>query len=609
MKTTTTFTTLLILLSAGISTADATLTTVALTGDTAPGTSDSFTFFGIPVLNNAGQTAFVGDLDGSFFTDSGIWSEGGGSGLALVTRKGNAAPGTTGTSDNFRGFDDPLLNNAGQTAFRGTLNSGFATDSGIWSEGGGSGLALVAREGDPAPGTSDNFIGLIGTPALNDAGQTAFLGGINSSNTTNRGIWSEGGGSGLALVAREGIGTAPGTGSNFTTFASPVINDAGQTAFLGGVNSGGPTSRGIWSEGGGSGLALVARAGNMAPGTSDNFTVFNSPVLNDAGQTAFLGHLNTGNNTTNRGIWSEGGGSGLALVARLGDAAPGTSDSFTFLGTPVLNDVGQTAFLGDLNSGNNTTGSGIWAEDPSGVLTLIARQGDLLDVENGPGTDFRTIIDLSFVTITNSGFSNTGNGDGRASGFNNFGQLAFRANFTDGTSGVFLSNLAAVPSPRAVLRLDVIFTDPPEIAEGDFPFGFSEFPEEIPVSFLLGEGTTDGSGTTRFGIDDVISPNFVFGDGVFTSLDEFDVEMRADGTIESLFWRFNPITTPSISNGVVIMNSPLFIRGTDIATGEAFSYSYATSTETITFIPEPATFSILCLAGLIATWYRRRQPN
>ncbi len=235
---------------------------------------------------------------------------------------------------------------------------------------------------------------------------------------------------------------APGTSDSFTGFSVPALNNAGQTAFAGGLNSSSASDSGIWSEGGGSGLALVAREGNTAPGTSDKFVLFNSPVLNNAGQTAFSGRLNSSSGTDS-GIWSEGGGSGLALVARWGNTAPGTSDSFRFLNSPVLNSAGQTAFVGGLNSSAGTD-RGIWAEDLLGVLTLIAREGDLLDVDDGSGTDLRTISRLSFI-------ANTGNGDGRASGFNDLGQLAFLARFTDGTSGVFLSDLVAIPEPSSVV--------------------------------------------------------------------------------------------------------------------------------------------------------------
>ena len=511
MKTLTTtarFAALLILLLAGPRTSDAQIVTVALYGDTAPGTSDIFVNFDRDslVLNDVGQTAFRGYLrltnPGIIWRDNlGIWSEGGGNGLALVAHKGRVAPDT---SYNFNGFHSLVLNDAGQTAFHGSLRSGFGPHTlaylgiwsegggsglslvarkeyvapgtsdifasfrslvlndggqtafighlkggsitanlGIWSEGGGSGLALVAREGSMAPGTSDSFVSLSGL-VLNDAGQTAFRGGLNSSIATNVGIWSEGGGSGLALLAREGS-MAPGTSNNFSLLGNLALNNAGQTAFSGLLNSGSSaTDGGIWSEGGGSGLALIAREGSVAPGTSNNFSRFGGLVLNDRGQTAFSGESSSGRGRPTRGIWSEGGGSGLALIAREGSVAPGTGGTFSYFTKLVLNDAGQTAFFGHLPSSTSALNGGIWAEDQAGVLTQIARTGDLLDVDDGPGTDFRTIKELSF-----SGY--TGNSDGRPSGFNNLGQLAFWAEFTDGTKEIFVSNRVAIPEPSTLL--------------------------------------------------------------------------------------------------------------------------------------------------------------
>jgi hypothetical protein len=48
------------------------------------------------------------------------------------------------------------------------------------------------------------------------------------------------------------------------------------------------------------------------------------------------------------------------------------------------------------------------------------------------------LIDVGFV-------GNTGNSDGRPSGFNNFGQVAFGARFDDGSQGIFVSNAVARP--------------------------------------------------------------------------------------------------------------------------------------------------------------------
>jgi len=438
------------------------LALVARTGSQAPGTDAGVNFsrFGSFVLNATGQTAFSGVLTGTGVTslenDNGIWSEGGGSGLALVARTGSQAPGTdAGVNFSFFSFS-PVLNGAGQTAFWGSLTGPGVTsennDNGIWSEGGGSGLALVARTGSQAPGTDAgvNFSGF-SFLVLNGAGQTAFRGfltgsGVSNSNTV--GIWSEGGGSGLALVARTGS-QAPGmdAGVNFSGFGDPVLNGAGQTVFGGGLTGPGvdvSNDGGLWSEGGGSGLALIVRTGSQAPGTDAgvNFSGLGDPILNGAGQTAFVGFL-TGagvDGSNESGIWSEGGGSGLALVARSGNQAPGTAAgvNFSFFNGLVLNGAGQTAFSGELTGAGVTLANdrGIWATDSTGHLYLIAREGDLFDVSNDPlNPDPRTI---SFLSLR----IGSGGEDGKATSFNDADQLAFSARFTDGSEGIFVATIA-----------------------------------------------------------------------------------------------------------------------------------------------------------------------
>jgi hypothetical protein len=392
----------------------ATLRTVALSGQQAPGTPDgvNYSSFSAPVLNNAGQTAFHGNLSGDgvdFRNDNGIWSEGSGS-LALVAREGEQAPGAPSGSYYIMGVLDrpPVLNDAGQTAFRANI-AGNNSPHGIWSEGSGT-LALVAgaRIGNHAPGTPDgvNYDFFYYDPALNNAGQTAFyaeLSGpgvikanVNIFNNNGLGIWSESSGS-LALVARTGS-QAPGmpSGVSYTNFApDTALNDVGQIAFWAFARGGG---EGIWSEGSGS-LALVARSGGQAPGTPSgvNYARFSfcitcppnhsayRPALNNAGQTAFRASL-TGSgvdSTNDTGIWSEGSGS-LALVAREGNQAPGAHDGVNFGDffdgayiTPALNNAGQITFRAKLagTGVDSTNDEGIFWSGGSGTLALVARAG------------------------------------------------------------------------------------------------------------------------------------------------------------------------------------------------------------------------------------------
>jgi len=461
------------------------LVLVARDGSVAPGTNVPFSDFrgARLVINNNGQTAFSTTLDTSApgvnsSNFNGFWSEGGGSGLALVARGGNPAPDTNvvfgSLHDSF--FDAEFaFGHSDQIAIVGSL-TGIGIDSsnrdGIWSTGGGNGITLIARSGKAAPGTGPGVnYSLFDRIAINSNGETAFrasLGlsgpGVNLMN--DDGIWSEGGGNGLELIAREGDpvpGMGPGVNwGNFDSNGALSFNSHGQTAFRSHLSLDSPgvdnsNNGGVWSEGGGNDLELIARAGDQAPGTPPgvnfNFNPFNNTIaLNDQGHTAFIANLQGAE--SGQGIWSEGGGNGLELVARTGTPAPGVESGVSFdafVGqTVVFNNNGQTAFWANLIGPGvdftNNNDSGIWAQDSAGNLRLIAREGDLLDVSDDPlAPDLRTIRVLSWLN------GNTGNSDGRPSGFNNLGQLVFVARFTDGSEGIFVSNLVAVPEPSAMV--------------------------------------------------------------------------------------------------------------------------------------------------------------
>lgn len=164
----------------------------------------------------------------------------------------------------------------------------------------------------------------------------------------------------------------------------------------------------------------VALSGTQASGTPKgaNFNTFGAcPVTNADGKVAFYATLSTSGGrvttTSNEGIWSEGSGS-MALVARNGSQAPGApaGANFNSFGTPVINAGGQVAFTATLQTtGGGVTASndaGLWAEDPSGVLTLVVREGDLFTVAPG---DIRTITAINFAT-------GSGGEDGRGITFN-----------------------------------------------------------------------------------------------------------------------------------------------------------------------------------------------
>jgi len=135
----------------GVPTANKALDTkIGILGDSAPGTLTTFEDFERPALNGLGEVAFRGKLLGG--NDSGIW-KGSGTTLTMVTKKFLAAPNRSGvpTTATFTEFFRPVINNAGNVAFKASLSTG---DQGIWAEGNGlAGLHKVAKTGDPVPGT------------------------------------------------------------------------------------------------------------------------------------------------------------------------------------------------------------------------------------------------------------------------------------------------------------------------------------------------------------------------------------------------------------------------------------------------------------------------
>ena len=459
------------------------LALVARKGGFAPGTPEAkFDRVYYPVLNNAGQTIFYSTLQqgsGDVVPNNsyGVWSEGSGL-LQLVARAGNQAPSAP-EGATFDYIDEPhflVLNTAGATALDASMQVGKGgvtadTNIGIWI-GRTDSLELAVRGGDQPPGAPagakfDDFSNVV----LNDVGEYAFRGVFNPVDAVTRfdrqgGIWAYRDGL-LQLIAHKGE-RAPDTpnGSFFRSFGPPAFNDAAQVAFTAElVNENGvveyPDHVGIWAEHNGS-LRLVARSGSQAPGTPDgvsfnDFNTSDSPevTMDGAGNIAFFGYLrgesvNAGNET---GIWSEARSGDLELVVRAGDPAPGApaGAKFRSVGGPRLNATGQIAFVGQLQSGAGgvslASDLGIWAQDRDGVLQMIVREGDLVDVDDGPGTDFRTVTGFSLFYP----WRGTGNQDGRPSAFNDLGQLAFLASFTDRSSGIFVSSLAAIPEPASVV--------------------------------------------------------------------------------------------------------------------------------------------------------------
>jgi hypothetical protein len=409
---------------------------VARTGDPAPGLPAGVKigeFTGPAGFNESGVVALAATLTGTGvaeYNNRAVWSGKPGA-LGLVLRQGSQAPGLpAGVVAGY--LSDPVINASGTLAVRGMLDGDVTPENSevIWS-GPANGLRPVARIGSPAPGAEPaTWWRLYEHPTMNAKGQVLFGGELGGSVPHwYGGLWladPDGGPPRPVMVTDAPV---PGQGGDLrysATGTPPSLNEHGQVAFATDVLRAG-SNQGAWAVlvGSADDPRVAAMDGMHPPGTPAG-TTFNylvSRVLIDAsGRAAFYGGISGPGRAG--GIW-RGTADALELVAYTGEAAPGMPDGVVFdgLGEPVISPSGLIAF-----NGYTTAGDGIWAGEP-GALVSIVRTGDLLDVGGG---------DLRQVSLAELA---------REGALNDAGQLVFRAQFTDGGSGVFL---AIVPEPTAV---------------------------------------------------------------------------------------------------------------------------------------------------------------
>jgi hypothetical protein len=175
------------------------------------------------------------------------------------------------------------------------------------------------------------LVASLNEPVVDSNGAVAFkftMRGSGITAATKTGLALDNGVS-LDLLARTGIGTAPGTSSAlFATLSDPVLApntaSADAVAFIGTlVRSVGDTTRtgtndqGIWSSANaGHTVELFVRKGDAAPG-GGLFSSFNQVALTDNGTIIFTATLSGLPASANQGIYY-GYGAKTFLVARTG---------------------------------------------------------------------------------------------------------------------------------------------------------------------------------------------------------------------------------------------------------------------------------------------------
>ena len=352
----------------------------------------------------------------------GLWSDASGM-LELIAIRGMDAPGTppgvTFGEGSILAFFGPIDewdgNRLGQVVFNGYLSGAGIdehNDEGLWFGPAGA-LALIAREGEPAPGQAP------GT------------------------VWG-------ASTGLECFGAAE--------HVQPVVNDAG--SFLFGADLRGADfdhALSLWARRGGQ-LERIATAfsplpgnppGDPAPGLplGFGFSDFLGGAINAGDEIAFAAIATHPSSGSRIGLWWDRPGA-LTLVAATGEPVPGLPGAtFVELEAATFDDAGFLYHVARVE------GPGVGPENdtlllavlPNGASCAVLREGDAFDLA-GDGSDLRT------VSVFQTGAGTTAGG-GRV----------LEVFFTDGSTAVLAVEPGAgrAPAPFGVGGLRNLSLPPP----------------------------------------------------------------------------------------------------------------------------------------------------
>lgn len=239
------------------------LTPILFEGDVVDGT----TIPGIlaPRMGDGTDLRFQGTTGGASQRALLAWDPVGG--LVIQVEGLEQTPGTPAGVT----YDPPFtylgVNASGDTAFHSRLvggNAGIPRDEALFTVKNGV-VELLVRENDPAPGMplgvvfqqrdlggpdaaafpeEANDYPAAGPPALNDAGDVAFLAGISGTGVTadvDTGIWATDGGS-VELRVLEGAELPEHPGVFLDELIVPLLDDQGDVTFLSSLRGAGVTT-------------------------------------------------------------------------------------------------------------------------------------------------------------------------------------------------------------------------------------------------------------------------------------------------------------------------------------------------------------------------------
>lgn len=446
-------------------------------------------------LNQAGHYSFTAELrdaisSGSstvdFSNSASVWSNSG-AGVEKVLRESETPPAISNYVFSNSGRPTlTALDGSGSTAVRfGLLNTTNQTidgSNGIWSYSDKT-LSNSYLSGQAAPGIPGEPLGTGGSGvfqdfdyiSLDDSGRltvkarltgygNALPNGGTAPSPTPQGIWQERNGA-LDLLIREGDQVAgQSAGVVYTNIQGVSANNSGDFVFQSyiegpGVGRALNNHTGWWFNDGNQTQSIMTQSGS-APGTNASFdsAIRSNVILNKQGK-ALMHAVLAGegvSESNDEGFWLFDNGN-LNLLLRENDFAPGTENNarFSDFTSSTFNATGQFAFRSKLagHDIDSTNDEGIWATLPDGTLTLVARKGQEIDVNDDPRIeDVRTIsaVHVGEYVNKNAATSYRGEHYTPVNDFNSSGQLVYQLRFTDGSDGIFVTS---VPEPASITFL------------------------------------------------------------------------------------------------------------------------------------------------------------
>jgi len=435
------------------------LTNVFRSDRNAPGVDGAVAEAVTGSINSQGQYLFEAYLQPpiAYNRDDVLWYGTPGN-LQVVAREGDVAPGTESTTvygvplsdGSGANFQSIQLNDLSQITFISPLRGPSLPqiEGGLWTGESGQ-LQLIARTNHQVPGlpAGVNFLGFdrvqnpFGTLAL-----TAELTGAGVTAANERGVWINNG-SGLQLVARGGD-PAPGiAGATFRSDTDPIdhkgIDSSGRLLIRSSVAGPGINTTnnvGYWYGTPGN-LNLLFRTGQSIPEFAGTIQEMDVELLAPDKFLADIRFTGTGITAANDSALFEGSATQLKLIAREGMQAPGEAPGvqigdvlYGITSSFVPNSSGQLALRFTLTGAGVTTSNeaAYYMADADANLLKVVRERDLFDIGGGV---------MKIVTFPNAnlGFPTAGT-------FNEAGQFLFALDFSDNTHGMFVAQVVPEPS-------------------------------------------------------------------------------------------------------------------------------------------------------------------